>query len=83
MESRALPLPVSGDARVVRLPGRDELARLCAIYDLISCRYAEVVPLAVGQRAPGAGPGDFCVSCPPPLHRDDAGVPSSSRAVGP
>ena len=46
MESRALLLPVSGDARVVRLPGRDELARLSAIYDLIGCRYAEVVPLA-------------------------------------
>ena len=46
MESRALLLPVSGDARVVRLPGRDELARLCTIYDLIGCRYAEVVPLA-------------------------------------
>ena len=30
---------------------------------------------------PGPGPGDFCVSCPPPLHRDDAGVPSPSRAV--
>ena len=46
MKSRALLLPASGDARVVRLPGRDELARLCAIYDLIGCRYAEVVPLA-------------------------------------
>ena len=46
MESRALLLPVSGDARVVRLPGRDELTRLCTIYDLIGCRYAEVVPLA-------------------------------------
>ena len=46
MESRALLLPVSGDARVVHLPGRDELARLCTIYDLIGCRYAEVVPLA-------------------------------------
>ena len=37
---------MSGDARVVRLPGRDELTRLCTIYDLIGCRYAEVVPLA-------------------------------------
>ena len=46
MESRALLLPVSGDARVVRLPGRDELTRLCTIYVLIGCRYAEVVPLA-------------------------------------
>jgi hypothetical protein len=46
MQSWAL-LPVSGDARVVRLPGRDELTRLlCTIYDLIGCRYAEVVPLA-------------------------------------
>ena len=31
---------------LVRLPRRDELARLCTIYDLIGCRYAEVVPLA-------------------------------------
>ena len=31
---------------MVRLPGRDELTRLCTIYDLIGCRYAEVVPLA-------------------------------------
>ena len=46
MESRALLLPVSGDARVVRLPGRDEPARLCTVYDLIGCRYAEVVRLA-------------------------------------
>jgi hypothetical protein len=46
MASRALLLPVSGDARVVRLPGRDELTRLCAIYDLIGRRYGEVVPLA-------------------------------------
>ena len=45
MESRALLLPVSGDARVVRLPRRDELTRLCTVYDLIGCRYAEVVPL--------------------------------------
>ena len=37
---------MSGDARVVRLPGRDELTRLCTIYDLIGCRYAEVVSLA-------------------------------------
>ena len=28
------------------MPGRDELTRLCTIYDLIGCRYAEVVPLA-------------------------------------
>ena len=35
MERGALLLPVSGDARVVRLPGRDELVRLCAIYVLI------------------------------------------------
>jgi hypothetical protein len=46
MHVRALLLPVAGDARVVRLPGRDELERLHTIYDLIGCRYAEEVPLA-------------------------------------
>lgn len=42
---RALVLPMSGDARVVRLPQRPELEQLRVIYDLIGCRYVQILRL--------------------------------------
>ncbi|HEY5115209.1 MAG TPA: hypothetical protein VIJ00_06775 [Nakamurella sp.] len=86
MSGRELLLSVAGDARVVRLPGRDELERLRTIYGLIGCRYAEEVPLAADvtmwlDEEATLGPGPAEPS--PPVMLVGAALGHSGRYVGP